>query len=448
MRELARRLNEHEGFADVVSALSRGQPATLDGVWGSSCALVAAALVPAAAELLPAAVGPLVVVCPHQDDIDTFCDDFSLFSSIPASRFPAWESEPSERVLHDDIHADRLRMLKQLVRGMDAGMSPPAVADAAGRPVAALSPVIATSIQSLLQPTPSRQRLAASSRRLGIGQHVAIEPLLAWLVERGFHATSAVELPGEFSSRGGLLDVFATDWYQPVRLEFFDDVIESLRRFDVQTQRSLESLDEIEITVAPPAADDRGHFGDYLPPSSIFLFHELERSEEEAKAYLTRLERPQDLHRFADVMAQTARFAVATAAGLARGSLGACCHLQIESVERFSGEIDRVRAELDQVGQGHEVFLVSQTEAEVERLTELLRTTQLAATGRLHLPLGTLRQGFRLARDQVIVITSGELFQRGELRRVPRRRLGKAIDSFLDLRQGDLVVHLAHGNAR
>jgi len=46
------------------------------------------------------------------------------------------------------------------------------------------------------------------------------------------------------------------------------------------------------------------------------------------------------------------------------------------------------------------------------------------------------------------VITSGELFQRGELRRVPRRRLGKAIDSFLDLRQGDLVVHLAHGIGR
>ena len=147
-------------------------------------------------------------------------------------------------------------------------------------------------------------------------------------------------------------------------------------------------------------------------------------------------------------MQRSARFGVATASGLARGSLGACCHLQIESVERFSGEIDHVRTELDQVGEGHEVFLVSQTEAEVERLAELLRTTQLAAAGRLHFPLGMLRQGFRLARDRVIVITSGELFHRGELRRLPRRRLGKAIDSFLDLREGDLVVHLAHGIGR
>jgi len=440
LRELARRLNEHDGFAGVVSALSQAQPATLDGVWGSACALVAA-------ELVRTAAGPLVVVCPHQDDIDAFCDDFSLFSPIPAARFPAWESDPGERILHDEIHADRLRTLKQLVQAADDGAPPASRTPPAAR-LKSAPRLIAASIQSLLQPTPSRERLAASSRRLAVGQRVDVGGLLAWLVQRGFHATSAVELPGEFSSRGGLLDIFATDWLQPVRIEFFDDVIESLRRFDVQTQRSLESLDEIEITVVARAADDRGHFADYLPPSTIFLFYELERSEEEAKAYLTRQERPQELHDFHDVMQRVGRFGVATAAGLARGSLGACCRLQIESVERFSGEIDHVRTELDRVGEGHEVFLVSQTEAEVERLAELLRTTQLAAAGRLHFPLGTLREGFRLARDRVIVITSGELFQRGELRRLPRRRLGKAIDSFLDLCEGDLVVHLARGIGR
>jgi transcription-repair coupling factor (superfamily II helicase) len=100
------------------------------------------------------------------------------------------------------------------------------------------------------------------------------------------------------------------------------------------------------------------------------------------------------------------------------------------------------------VGQGHEVFLVTQTEAEVERLAEILRTTKLAAAGRLHFPIGSLQQGFRLVRGRVIVITSGELFHRGELRRLPRRRLGKAIDSFVDLRSGDLVVHLSHGIGR
>ena len=72
------------------------------------------------------AAGPLVVVCPHQDDIDAFCDDLALFSAVSAERFPAWESEPGERLLHDEIYGDRLRMLKQLIRGMDAAMPPPA----------------------------------------------------------------------------------------------------------------------------------------------------------------------------------------------------------------------------------------------------------------------------------------------------------------------------------
>ena len=57
------------------------------------------------------------------------------------------------------------------------------------------------------------------------------------MLEHGFHNTSAVDLPGEFSNRGGTLDVFALDFSSPVRIELFDDEIESLRQFDTATQR-------------------------------------------------------------------------------------------------------------------------------------------------------------------------------------------------------------------
>ena len=281
-----------------------------------------------------------------------------------------------------------------------------------------------------------------------LGEQVDVDDLLAWLAARRFHHTSAVELPGEFSHRGGILDVFAPDWHQPVRIEFFDDEVESIRQFDVRSQRSLQSLDSVEITVLDPSATADGHFSDYLPDDSMFLLLEPEQSAEEAKRYLKRLERPQDFHGFPAVMREVARFAVATASALAKGALGATCRLQIDSVERFSGEIDHVRSELDRVGEGHEVFVACQTEAEVERVSEILRTTKTAASGRLRFPLGSLRQGFRLTRDRIVVITSGELFHRGELRRLPRRRLGRAIDSFMELRTGDLVVHLSHGIGR
>jgi len=426
MRQLPERISSQEGFDQVLAALEQGRWATLDGVWGSSCALVAA-------EILRRLPRPLVVVTPHQDDIDDFCDDLSLFSPTRPEKFPAWEAEPGERILHDEIFGDRLRTLKRL---LDSADDPKKV------------PLVVTSIQSLLQPTPSRETLAASSRRLALGQRVDVDALLAWLIERGFHHTSAVELPGEFSHRGGILDVFAPDWYQPVRIELFDDEVESIRRFDVSTQRSLESLEQVEITTVRPSSGDRGHFTDYLPESSVIALIEPDRIDEEGRQFLRRLQRPEACHSVPDVMRPIGQRPVLSVAAVARGGIGEFCHLSIESVERFSGEIERVRSELDRVGEGHLVFVVSQTDAEVERLSEILRTTGVARTGRLHFPTGSLRQGFRLAGDQVLVITAGELFHRGELRRLPRRRLGKAIDSFMELRSGDLVVHLTHGIGR
>ncbi|MCH5376709.1 MAG: DEAD/DEAH box helicase, partial [Planctomycetes bacterium] len=425
MRDLPERISSHEGFIPLLAAVESGQWATLDGVWGSSCALVAA-------EIVRRVSRTLVIVTSHQDDIDDFCDDLALFSPIEPEKFPSWETEPGERITHDEIFGDRLRALKRLLHAE-------APADV---------PLVVTSIQSLLQPTPSRENLAAGTRRLAVGQRVDVEPLLSWLVECGFHHTSAVELPSEFSHRGGILDIFAPDWYQPVRIELFDDEVESIRRFDVGTQRSLESLEDIEVTTVKPRAGDRGHLTDYLPETSVIVLIEPDRIDEEGRQFLTKLQRPEACHSVPDVMRRIGQHPVLSVAAVARGGVGEFCHLAIESVERFSGEIDRVRSELDRIGEDHTVFVISQTDAEVERLSEILRTTHVARAGRLMFPIGGLRQGFRLARDRVLVITAGELFHRGELRRLPRRRLGKAIDSFMDLRSGDLVVHLTHGIGR
>ena len=105
--ELADRLREEAGFAEVVAALKAGHGATLGGVWGSSCALAAAALAGEAPRAL-------LIVCPRPADIDPLCDDLALFTSLRPERFPAWESSPGEGKIDDDIHGDRLRVLKLL----------------------------------------------------------------------------------------------------------------------------------------------------------------------------------------------------------------------------------------------------------------------------------------------------------------------------------------------
>ncbi len=443
MRHLERSLWESEGFGEAVAELAAGRPATFDGAWGSSCALLAAALTSGRGADF------IVAVLPTQREADEFTADLELFTPERPLLYPAWERDPDEQVVQEESFGERLRTIKRLLAECGNGQG---------------TQLLVTSIQALLQPSTQRSTLEAATRKLAVGEQIEIEPLLRWLTERGFHHTTAVELPGEFCHRGGILDIFAPDWFQPIRIELFDDEIESIRRFEVSSQRSLEKLTEANVTVLAAATTDRGHLADYLPQNSWFLLIEPSRIQEEGRNYLQRVEKHEQFHSVAGVLSQCSRFAVATAGSILEGTAGVTCHLPVESVERFSGDIGKVKDELDRLGEGQEVFVVAQTEAEIERLKEILMTTRLAATGKLHFPLGSLREGFRIRGTEfevdnegqagslphlgIVIITGGELFHRGELRRLPRRRLGKAIDSFLDLREGDLVVHLAHGIGR
>jgi len=420
--ELVGCLERQEGFAEVVESLRAGHAATLDGVWGSSCALVAAAL----AAHAPAT---LVVVCPQVDRVDELIDDMALFSRVEPERFPAWESLPSEEKIRDEIFGERLRLLKRLQEP--------------GAPR-----LVVASIQSLLQPAPERKLLARQTRSLRVGGAVAVEELSRWLVDNGLCNTTAVELPGEFTIRGGIVDIFASDWDGPVRVEFFGDEIESIRRFEVSSQRSLAALESVDVTMLGPAFRGRAHLADYLPPQSWFLLIEPMELELQGRHYLERLDHPPDFHAVSDALQQVFRFPSVAASAVAAASFETTCRLKIESVERFSGDINKVRDELDEAGAGQEVFLVCQTEAEVRRLTEVFGSTQLAREGRLHFTVGSLQNGFRLVPERIAVLSSGELFRRADLRRPSRRRLSRAIDSFLELREGDLVIHVGHGIAR
>ena len=417
---------------EVVAALAAGQSASFDRVVGASSALTAASL----ATACPATV---LVVCPRDAALDDFSDDVEVFGAA-CEVFPAWQTRTAERVLHDDIYADRLRVLKRL---LETGAPPR---------------IVATTIAALLQATPRKQSLARATRTLRVGQAFDPDQWARWLVSGKFHATTAVELPGEFSARGGIFDLYAPEWPYPIRIELFDTEIESLRQFDLATQRSIASVDEAELTLAAAPAEpssgdgdgegeEEGSLLDYLPDGSWVFLQELEEIEAEGRAWLARHEETDAALR--DTMRQLRRFGVATGSRVAAGRESAHMSLPVETVERFSGEVGRVSAELDRLGEGREVILASDTEAEIERLGEILRGGQLASSGRLRFVRGALTSGFQLTDQQLVLVSGRELFLRTVVRRpAARRHLGKAIDSFLDLREGDLVVHLSHGIGR
>jgi transcription-repair coupling factor (superfamily II helicase) len=436
LQDVPQLLARMEGFAAVLSALRQGRSAVVDGAWGSSAALAGAVL----ARQTPRT---LLVVLSHPRDLDGWSGDLASFAGFNPVIFPAWDDfryDVEGGV--DEIAGQRLRLLKQL-----ESRNPPRL--------------VLTTLQALIQPVPDRAQLAATRRRLQTAQSADMEELASWLVERGYRHTEVVELAGEFSRRGGILDVFSPDAEAPYRLEFFGDEIESIRQFSPQTQRSLGQLDEAEITGLPARSASKGetgHLCDYLPEDAWTVLVEMDELREQGNHYLERVAEVTGLFSVEGVFQQLLRFPSVTVSALPSPSVEATCHLRVESVERFSGEVGCVRDELDAVAAHDVVLIACHNEGECKRLGEVLAAGQLAQSDRLRLVTGRVRAGFRLIEGvgcngsarSLIVLGGQELFHREEVRQVqPRRRLeSRAIDSFLDLTEGDLVVHVSHGIAR
>jgi transcription-repair coupling factor (superfamily II helicase) len=440
LRDLPCWVEALEDFAPILAALDSGQAATIDGAWNSSAALVGATL-------SLRAPATLLIVLAHPRDLDSWTEDLFSFTGQRPSLFPAWDALPTAETVRDEIGGQRLRLLRQL-----EGDTPPRL--------------LLTTMQALIQPVPDRAQLAGQRKKLRAGQEIAIEALTAWLVEHGFQRMEAVEIPGEFSRRGGILDVYASDAEAPYRLEFLGHDIESIRQFSPDTQRSLGDLTAIEVTAptrGPASAELRGHLCDYLPARSWSMLVEPTDLQEQGKFYLERVADPTGLFSLAGVFEQLMRCPSVYVTGLPTSSEETTCHLHVEAVERFSGDVHKVKDELDSAAAGDLVFIACHNEAEKKRLGDVLAEGQLAQAGRLHLVVGHVHAGFRLVTSSqagttaraknitgIVVLGDHELFHREQAPVVlPRRRLeSRALDSFLELQENDLVVHLSHGIAR
>lgn len=181
---------------------------------------------------------PLLVITARPVQARTLVEQLNVYSARPelVLSWPTPDTLPYERIAQDPtIVAGRLETLtalQQLAPGQSQQL------------------LIVASAKGLMQPTLSKNDFKQAVFSLTRGQHLDLNRMLSQLVRLGYNAESAVELPGQFSRRGGILDLWPQSEPAPVRIELFGDEIDSLRSFDPVSQRSQQQIEQIIIT--PP----------------------------------------------------------------------------------------------------------------------------------------------------------------------------------------------------
>lgn len=145
---------------------------------------------------------------------------------LPVYSVPAWDCLPYDRVSpNTQIVAARLDALARLAGGGEA------------------SPVVLTTVSAVLQRLPPRAALVEATLSARVGDDVSQKRLLGFLGHNGYHRAGTVREAGEFAIRGGIVDLFPPGEDEPLRLDFFGDELETVRRFDAMTQRTTGNED-------------------------------------------------------------------------------------------------------------------------------------------------------------------------------------------------------------
>ncbi|WP_296709456.1 transcription-repair coupling factor [Rhodoblastus sp.] len=154
--------------------------------------------------------------------------------------FPAWDCQPYDRVSPNGaVAAERMTALARLARTRSSFEKPR---------------LLLTTVAALAQRVPPRKDMAAKSFSATPGAAVDLHELAAWLEANGFMRASTVRESGEYALRGGIVDLYPPSLPAPVRLDFFGDVLETIRAFDPESQRTtaqLRALDLVPVNEAP-----------------------------------------------------------------------------------------------------------------------------------------------------------------------------------------------------
>lgn len=307
---------------------------------------------------------------------------------------------------------------------------------------------------------------------------VDIEQLKNQLVALGYERVGQVEMPGQFSVRGGIVDIYCLTEENPWRIELWGDEIDSIRSFDPESQRSLENLEELMIYPAVEHIGDKDmvSFLDYFPEERTIIFLDEPNRLTEKGGAVEEEYRQSRMHReekgsrnlpenwlcsFEQLQKELNKRNCISVCALEPKQAGwkvrEKFYLEVKSISAYNNSFELLVKDLHQYKkQGYRIALLSGSRTRAERLAKDLQEEGLAAfygqdydreicPGEIMVVYGHAKKGFEYPLIKFAVMTESDIFGQEQKKKKKKNYSGSRIQDFAELSVGDFVVHEKHG---
>jgi len=439
-----------------------------------------------------------LVVLATNSDAEAFCRELlSYVDSEDIFYFPGPENIPYEYTKwQPEWKRDRILTINRIFSNKKA--------------------MIVTSVAGILRKIPEKKSLTGKSIILKQGNDYSLEKLALDLVRLGYQREEVCEQFGQFSLKGGILDIYTPYLSYPVRMDFFGDTLDELRTFDPNTQKSIQKIEEIIITAANelvfskqeldayrekliheeskriPIEDETSILEELFPlvrkhdgllslfeKEPIIIYPKVSETRERAfgmkREYETLYAKKSDeaiclnpisLLSFDlewDHLTEDSLPGIQFSL-LPDNEYNFEC-FSIKEVKSFRGKIREAKDHFDELLAGdtlHKILITSSFSAQMMRLQglfpgenipiinpdseepNLLPLTDLKPG--IYLSLSDIRKGYELTEENLYIFTDNDLFGRQYKRKSRyKKQSSRMIESFIDLKEGDYVVHVNHG---
>lgn len=335
--------------------------------------------------------------------------------------------------------------------------------DALGRLARGERVIVLALSSTAVQRGVSKTDFVRMSLKLKLGDKLEREAFLAKLVGLGYSSAFEVECMGQFSVRGGIVDVFPINSKLPVRVEFFDDEIDSLREYELETKRSLHNIGEFSVLPLTLTDEEGGGelFLSYLGEGGAVVLDEPARIRESVvKLHKENPDGKAKLFSWDELIAEVEKHSAVYLGMMLQRLSGAKPDVLMSIVTKaatpYQRQLSLFIADVEEYVRLKNSVLIFMSNAEKgEALREMLVRKSIAASfseklkkleaGKVTISTGGVENGFEIPSAKLVVITEKDIFGRRKKKTYQRTEPKERIHNFREINVGDYVVHVNHG---